>query len=57
MKRLSDCKRYSYRIYDSLSVAAALESACDTLYSEDLRDDQVIEGLTIRNPFVHGQTS
>jgi predicted nucleic acid-binding protein len=44
-------KRYGYRIYDSLSVAAALESACDTLYSEDLRDGQVIEGLTIRNPF------
>jgi predicted nucleic acid-binding protein len=44
-------KRYGYRIYDSLSVAAALKSACDTLYSEDLRDGQVIEDLTIRNPF------
>jgi predicted nucleic acid-binding protein len=44
-------KRYGYQIYDSLSIATALESACDRLYSEDLRDGQVIEDLTIFNPF------
>ncbi len=44
-------KRYGYGIYDSLSVAAALEGACDALYSEDLQDGQTIESLTIRNPF------
>lgn len=44
-------KRYGYGIYDSLSIAAAIESACETLYSEDLHDGQVIERLTIRNPF------
>ena len=42
-----------YRIYDSLVIAAALESGCDTLYSEDMQDGRRIEGLTIRNPFVH----
>jgi len=44
-------ERYGYRVYDSLMIAAALEASCVTLYSEDLQDGQVIEGLTIRNPF------
>jgi predicted nucleic acid-binding protein len=43
---------YGYGVYDGLIVAAALEAECDTLYSEDLQDGQVIDGrLTIRNPF------
>lgn len=49
---LKIAQKYGYRIYDALVVAAALDSACDTLYSEDLHDGQTIEGqLTIRNPF------
>jgi len=43
--------QYRYHIYDSLIIAAALEASCSTLYSEDMQDGQVIEGLTIRNPF------
>ena len=43
--------RYGYHIYDSLLIAAALESDCRTLFSEDMRDGQLIEGMTIRNPF------
>ena len=43
--------RYRYHIYDSLLIAAALQASCTTLYSEDMHDGQVIEGLTIRNPF------
>jgi len=44
--------RYGFRIYDSLVIAAALEASCTTLYSEDLQDGQVIDGvLTVRNPF------
>jgi predicted nucleic acid-binding protein len=43
---------HGYEIYDALVVAAALESECTTLYSENLQDGQVVEGkLTIRNPF------
>jgi predicted nucleic acid-binding protein len=35
----------------ALVVAAALEAGCDTLYSEDFHDGQMIDGqLTIRNP-------
>jgi predicted nucleic acid-binding protein len=44
-------EQYGYRIYDSLVLAAALESSCGVLYSEDLQDGQKIEGLTIINPF------
>ena len=45
-------EKYAYKIYDSLIVAAALESKCGTLYSEDLQDGQLIDGrMTIRNPF------
>jgi predicted nucleic acid-binding protein len=45
--------KYGYSIYDGLIAAAALEAECDTLYSEDLQDGQLIEGsLTIRNPFL-----
>ena len=44
-------ERYGYSIFDSLVIAAALESGAGTLYSEDMQDGQTIEGLTIRNPF------
>ncbi len=44
--------KYGYSIFDGLIAASALEAECDTLYSEDLQDGQVIEGrVTIRNPF------
>jgi len=46
-------KRYQFSFYDSLIIAAALESNCDILYSEDLQHNQLIEGvLTIINPFI-----
>jgi predicted nucleic acid-binding protein len=44
-------RRYSFSFYDALIVAAALESGCIRLYSEDLQHSQRIEGLTIENPF------
>jgi predicted nucleic acid-binding protein len=43
------------RIYNALILACALRTKCTTLYSEDLRDGQVIEQLTIRNPFLHAE--
>jgi predicted nucleic acid-binding protein len=45
--------RHGYRIYDSLIIAAALEAGCNVLYSEDMRDGHVLQGLAIRNPFRH----
>jgi predicted nucleic acid-binding protein len=37
--------------YDALIVAGAQAGQCDTLYSEDLQDGQMIDGLRIENPF------
>jgi predicted nucleic acid-binding protein len=44
-------ERYGYHIYDSLVIAAARQASCSTLYTEAMRDGQVIQGLTLRNPF------
>jgi predicted nucleic acid-binding protein len=49
--------RYGYQIYDSLIIAAALKASCRTLYSEDMQEDQVIDGMLIRNPFLKAETS
>lgn len=44
--------KYHYSWFDSLIIAAALESNCTTLYSEDMHNQQLIEGsLVIVNPF------
>ena len=48
---LDIAERYSFSFYDSLIVAAALESKCTTLYSEDMQHNQRIENLIIKNPF------
>lgn len=49
---LAVAERYRFSFYDALIVAAALESGCTTLFSEDLQDGQVIDRtLTVRNPF------
>lgn len=45
--------KYGYSFYDSLIVAAALESDCTILYTEDLHNGQVVEDrLRIVNPFI-----
>lgn len=44
--------KYRLSYWDSLILAAAVESACMTLYSEDLHDGQRIEDqVVIINPF------
>ncbi len=43
---------YKYSYYDSLIIAAAIESNCSILYSEDMQNYQKIEkNLIIKNPF------
>ena len=45
-------QRYGFHFYDALVVASALGADCETLYTEDLHDGQIIDGrLMIRNPF------
>lgn len=43
--------RWRFGFYDSLIIASALGAGCDTLLTEDLQHGQVIETLTISNPF------
>ena len=44
-------KAHKFSFYDALIVAAALESGCDILYSEDLHDGHRLSDLEIVNPF------
>ena len=43
--------RWRFGFYDSLIVASALSAGCSTLLSEDLEHGQLIDGLTVVNPF------
>jgi predicted nucleic acid-binding protein len=46
-------ERYRLQLFDAMIAAAALESDCDTLWSEDMPHGLVIDGrLTVRNPFI-----
>ena len=42
-----------YSFYDALIVAGAITTECDTLYTEDLQDGQIVRGVLIRNPFAN----
>jgi predicted nucleic acid-binding protein len=37
--------------WDAMILHAAAELSCDTLWTEDLNEDQVIRGVHIKNPF------
>lgn len=41
-------------VFDASMIAAAISSNSTVLYTEDLRDGQQIETVTIRNPFRDG---
>jgi predicted nucleic acid-binding protein len=45
-------ERFGFEFFDCVIVAAALEAGCTTLYTEDLQHGQVIDDLTVRNPFI-----
>lgn len=38
-------------LWDALILRAAIRGGCDTLFSEDLEDGFVLEGVQVRNPF------
>jgi predicted nucleic acid-binding protein len=50
-RALALARRHDFHIYDATIVASALVAGCRTLYSEDFQHGQVVEGLTIVNPF------
>jgi len=45
------CGRYQLSFWDSLIISAAKASRCKIVYSEDLTDGQIIDGVKIVNPF------
>lgn len=45
-------EHWHYSFYDSLIIAAAIESSCSVLYTEDLQHRQQIYSLKIINPFI-----
>lgn len=49
---LDIASRTGYAFYDALILAAARESGCSLVYSEDLQHGRRLDGLTIVNPFV-----
>ena len=45
-------EKYGYTYYDSLILASALESGCQRIFTEDMQDGQIIDGvLRIENVF------
>lgn len=45
--------KYGFSFLDSMIIATALDANCNTLYSEDMQHNQIIESkLTIINPFL-----
>ena len=45
-------RKYDFQIFDSIIVAAAMESDSSILYSEDMQHGLTINKMTIINPFV-----
>jgi len=51
VRGLALAERHELSVYDGMIVAAAQLAGCKTLYSEDMHDGFVIDGLTVRNPY------
>lgn len=47
-------QRHRLSFWDAMIVRSAAELRCETLWSEDLNDGQVIEGVQLSNPFTRG---
>jgi len=48
-------ERYGFSYWDSLILSAALLGGCSVVYSEDMQNDQVVNGkVKILNPFLIG---
>jgi predicted nucleic acid-binding protein len=50
-KAVALARDHGLSVYDALIVAAALDSGCELLFSEDLQHGQRFETLTVENPF------
>lgn len=44
-------ERHRFSFWDSMVIAAALAQGCNVLWSEDIDDGRIVEGMRIANPF------
>jgi predicted nucleic acid-binding protein len=44
-------QRHQLSFWDAMIVRSAAELHCDILWSEDLNDGQIVEGVRVQNPF------
>lgn len=51
-RALALAQRHGLPVYDAMIAASALAAGCRTLFSEDFQHGQVLDGLTILNPFL-----
>ena len=45
------CKRYQLSFYDAHICSAAMIAGSTVLFSEDMQDGMVVDGLVVKNPF------
>ena len=50
-KTIEISERWKYTFYDSMIVTAAIQTNCSILYSEDLQHGQIVQDVTVINPF------
>lgn len=43
--------RHRFSFWDSMIVAAARAQGCDTVWTEDMDDGRIVEGMRVANPF------
>jgi len=43
--------RHRFSFWDSMIIAAARAQGCDVLWTEDMDDGRIVEGMRIANPF------
>lgn len=48
-------RRYQIQWWDAMIVNSAIQLNCSVLWTEDLNDGQVYDGVTVRNPFLQGK--
>ena len=54
LKAVDICIKNQFSFWDSLILAAAIQTGCVIWYSEDLTNGQIVEGVKILNPFFEG---
>lgn len=52
LSAISTSRKRGMSLWDALIVRAAMDGGCDILLTEDLSQDQAVDGLEIRNPFL-----